>query len=121
MDYWQFNCLLETNMRQRFFLFVIIILMAFVPQTRGQAQSTPTITPIAYGQTVTGQIKTTRDLAIYAFSGVKGDMVTITVTSTTKGFQPAIDLTDEHGNSIATSTSTHNSIDDQELTKTGIY
>ncbi|MBZ0306371.1 MAG: DVUA0089 family protein, partial [Anaerolineae bacterium] len=82
-------------MRKKFFVLLFFILLVSIPSVNAR-QINPT--PIAYGQTVTGQSTDFNTMHFYGFSGNAGDPVVITASSPGDSF---IQLGDANANLLA--------------------
>lgn len=63
----------------RFLLVILMAMPLFIFPPQGKAQD---LTEIVYGETVQGEISDETPVAEFAFEGVEGDTITITLTST---------------------------------------
>ncbi len=73
---------------------VVILALAAVPVLAGPAQQNSP-QPLAYGQTVTGELTTQRPEALYIFAAQQGDVITVTMDVVDGTLDPLVILVDE--------------------------
>ncbi len=106
-------------MKRKFWLMLVLLLLGVT--TAAQAQ---TAQPIDYGDSVRGRIRDTDEGVFYTFSGSEGDIVTISVESTSADVY--VQLGDEDGDKLVenddiSSTNLNALIDSYELPADGDY
>src|SRR5260221_14703191 len=78
---------------------VLVLALATSPLRSASAQATPQ--PIAYGQTVTGDLAPDRTEALYVFTAQAGDSITITMdTDGNSALDPLVILVDQSQQSV---------------------
>src|SRR5512143_328914 len=81
-------------MMRRFPLLLLLIISVYMPAV---AQDEAAVTVLTYGQSADGQINNKTPRAVYAFDGLRGEVLSISLKATSGSLDPVLGLEDTSG------------------------
>lgn len=76
---------------------LMALVLGLFPLPGLQAQDTPEVSPLVYGSPVSGQISTRQPRLTFAFDGLRGEVISIHLQTTSGDLDPVLTLTDAAG------------------------